>query len=372
MAGRGGLNLTHSEDQALFLGRFRQSHVPASPAILLDSLRAFGPAELRDWADSLGAETFVGSSGRVFPKVMKAAPLLRAWLRRLQDQGVRLHLRHCWQGWSESTNELVFQTPEGMKETSVQACLLAMGGASWPKLGSDGGWQSLLAERNIPLTPLLPANCGFNVHWSEYITQRFAGQPLKHIELMAANGAKKRGDMVVTRYGIEGGAVYAIAAELRDAISRDGQTTLFIDLLPNRSQADVEKILSQSKGSKSLSSFLKTGLKLSPLGVALIHECVPTQHRESAAQLAAAIKALPVPLSSARPLAEAISTAGGVAFTALDENFQLKSLPGVFCAGEMLDWEAPTGGYLLTACMATGRAAALGILRNCKMNIQES
>ncbi|MEY4592060.1 MAG: hypothetical protein RIR18_955 [Pseudomonadota bacterium] len=362
MAGRGGLNLTHSEDQALFLSRFRltDSSIPEPPlpAIFLKALQQFGAPELRQWADGLGAETFVGTSGRVFPKAMKAAPLLRAWLRRLQEQGVHFHLRHRWQGWGTNHAELIFHSLDGVQKIQADACLLALGGGSWPKLGSDGRWQNLLAEKQISLHPLLPANCGFNVSWSGYLIERFAGQVLKNVRL---NGVK-RGDLVMTRYGLEGGAIYALSADLRDEIEQNGYATLSIDLMPDRSQAELEKILARSKGSKSWTSFLKTSLKLSPLHVALLHECLPAKDRESAVQLAAGIKALSVMLNSPRPLEEAISSAGGVAFDGVDDNFQLKLLPGVFCAGEMLDWEAPTGGYLLTACMATGRAAALGII----------
>jgi uncharacterized flavoprotein (TIGR03862 family) len=370
MAGRGGLNLTHSEDQALFLSRFRQSDSLEIPSNLRHVLEQFGPTQLRAWADSLGAETFVGSSGRVFPKVMKAAPLLRAWLHRLQHQGVQLHLRHHWHDWgggasytSSAPHSLVFNSPEGLKCVQAKSVLFALGGGSWPKLGSDGRWQALFAKRAITLRPLRPSNCGFNVAWSPYLSARFAGEPLKQVNLTAICGATKRGDVVITQQGIEGGAVYAISANLRDAIQRDGQTTLSLDLVPGRSVSELQQLLSQPSGSRSWTNVLRTRCKLSALQLALIHECLSEEDRHSPRKLAAGLKALPLTLISPRPIEEAISTAGGIAFEAIDEYFQLIAMPGVFCAGEMLDWEAPTGGYLLTACMATGRAAGLGMVR---------
>ena len=368
MAGRGGLNLTHSEIPVLFQSRFQHGHQAPVPG-LHQALTRFGNLEVRAWADGLGAETFVGSSGRVFPKIMKAAPLLRAWLRRLQNQGVKFHLRHRWVGWSEDSQTLQFDSPEGLKTVKAERCLLALGGGSWPRLGSDGRWQETLAEKGVALVPMLPANCGFNVDWSQYLVQRFAGQPLKHIRLIHIDAVRgvtheKRGDVVITQYGLEGGAIYALSAGMRDAILRDGQAVMQIDLMPDRDVDWIVSELSKPRGSRSWTSFLQSNLGLSPVVLALLRECLPAEARDNPYLLAAGIKFLPVPLKSPRPLEESISTAGGVSFDALGDDFQLKNVPGVFCAGEMLDWEAPTGGYLLTGCLATGRAAANGILRS--------
>lgn len=350
LAGRGGLNLTHAEDYPRFLSRIQ----PLAP-LLKDALDAFTPSQLRDWCEDLGVATFVGSSQRVFPVDLKAAPLLRAWLRRLHAQGVQFHSRHRWLGWGDD-GALRFATPAG--ETAVPAAptLLALGGASWARLGSDGAWQPLLRETGAEVAPLRPSNCGFEVAggWSEHLRSRHAGQPIKPVRL-GFEGRSQAGEFVLTEHGVEGSLVYAFSAALRDAIARDGQATLQLDLLP---QLPAERVTEQlrSQGKRSLSAFLKSQLRLSPQKIALLHECRGTLPLDQA------LKALPVTLSATRPIDEAISSASGLCFEALDAHWQLKARPGVFAAGEMLDWEAPTGGYLLNACMATGRAAARGLL----------
>lgn len=367
MAGRGGLNLTHSEPTPLLLTRFQHGLAQPIPQ-LFAAISGFDGSAVRAWADQLGANTFVGSSGRVFPQAMKAAPLLRAWLRRLQDQGVRFHVRHRWLGWGETGKQLCFNTSDGERVVTAERLILALGGASWPRLGSNGAWQTLLQHKGINIAPFRPANCGFEVNWSNFVKSNLAGQPLKAISLtvrdeVAGITVQKRGDVVISQYGLEGGALYALSATIRDLIERDGVCELLIDLLPSRPLSWVLDELSHSRGSRSWSSFLQSRLQLPTAKRVLLQEVLPDARTALPAQLASKIKALPLQLTAARPLAEAISSAGGVCFTSLDECFQLKALPGVFCAGEMLDWEAPTGGYLLTACLATGRAAALGVLQ---------
>lgn len=368
MAGRGGLNLTHSEPTALFLTRFQHGLMQPIP-VLLDALKAFDGIAVRDWADTLGADTFVGTSGRVFPRVMKAAPLLRAWLYRLQGLGVQFHMRHRWLGWDAQSPTLCFMTAQGEKRVVADRTVLALGGGSWPRLGADGCWQAILAKRGIGLTPLKPANCGFETGWSTYLCEHVAGQVLKHISLSVSDPTQggawhKRGDVVVTGYGLEGGALYALSAMIRDLIDRDGSCTVYLDLLPERSLEAVLEALSHPRGSRSWSSFLQSRLQLPRVKRVLLQEIISLARDVNPEQLACHIKSLPICLSRSRPLAEAISSAGGVQFESLDADFQMKAMPGVFCAGEMLDWEAPTGGYLLTGCLATGRAAGLGILKN--------
>ena len=368
LAGRGGLNLTHSEATERLLQRYG----PRS-ADLRDAITAFDGAAVRAWAAGLGIATFVGSSGRVFPTEMKAAPLLRAWLQRLRAGGVRFHARHRWVGWSDS-GALRFDTPAGVQAHSADATVLALGGGSWPRLGSDGAWVPWLQRRGVDVAPLLAANCGFDVAptapgrsgWSEHLRQRFAGQPLKTVAARCGDAqasAAQQGEFVITDTGIEGSLVYAFSARLRDAIAQHGQATLLVDLLPQHSAAQVLAATSHPRGPRSLSTHLKSRLGLHGLKVALLHELLSPQQLADPAQLAAALKALPLPLLRPRPLAEAISSAGGVRFEALEAGAMLRAGPGVFCAGEMLDWEAPTGGYLLTACFATGRAAAQGALQ---------
>ena len=355
MAGKGGLNLTHSEPLDAFLARYGERRAEMEPLI-----RAFGPDHLRAWARGLGVDTFVGSSGRVFPTEMKAAPLLRAWLHRLRAAGVRIHVRHRWLGWDDQ-GRLRFATPAGETAVTAEATVLALGGASWAKLGSDGAWLPVLQARGVAVAPLRPANCGFDGAWSAHFRARFAGQPLKSVALSFA-GETRRGECVATEHGLEGSLVYAFAARLRDAIERDGAVTFLLDLLPDRTAEYVAAEVARPRGSRSLSSHLQSRLGLKGVKAGLLRECLDQADFNDPVRLAAAIKALPVRLLAPRPIDEAISTAGGVAFAGLDGQLMLRGLPGVFCAGEMLDWEAPTGGYLLTACFASGRAAGRAVL----------
>ncbi|MCC7484643.1 MAG: TIGR03862 family flavoprotein [Burkholderiales bacterium] len=360
LAGKGGLNLTRAEPRAAFLARYGARAERLAP--LID---AFGPDALREWARGLGIETFVGSSGRVFPAGMKAAPLLRAWLHRLRGAGLALHVRHRWLGWDDA-GALRFTTPRGEHRARADAVVLAPGGASWPRLGSGGAWVPLLAARGVAIAPLVPANCGFDVRWSDHFRGRYAGTPVKSV--VAAfedrHGVEQRqaGEFVVTENGIEGGLVYALSAPLREAIAASGAAALRLDLAPGRTAARLAAELSQPRGRRSLSSHIqgRTGMKGVKAG--LLREVLGATELADLARLAAAIKALPITLLAPRPVAEAISTAGGLPFEALDERLMIRAIPGVFCAGEMLDWEAPTGGYLLTACFATGHAAGRGAL----------
>lgn len=352
LAGRGGLNLTHSEPMDAFLPRYREASLWLEPA-----LRAFPPQALRDWADGLGQETFIGSSGRVFPKPMKASPLLRAWLRRLQGLGVAFAPRHDWRGWSEDA-ALLFDHDGNPAEARPAATLLALGGASWPRLGSDGGWAPLLAERGIAVSALRPANGGFAIAWSPILRERFAGAPLKRIAIRFGE-EQARGEAMIDAEGLEGGAVYALSASLREAVLREGRATITLDLRPDLDQPRlIERLAARRKG-ETLSNHLRKAAGLSPAAIALLRE--PGRLPEEPAALAALVKALPLVLTGLRPIERAISTAGGIAASEVDEHFMLKRLPGTFAAGEMLDWEAPTGGYLLQACFATGVAAAAGV-----------
>jgi uncharacterized flavoprotein (TIGR03862 family) len=353
LAGKGGLNLTHGEALDRFVTRYG-----TRCDVLTPRLQAFGPAELRAWAAALGVSTFVGSSGRVFPTDLKAAPLLRAWLHRLRGQGVRLHMRHRWTGWGDD-GALQFDTPQGPQTHHAAATVLALGGASWPQLGSDGRWWPWLQARGARLAPLQPSNCGFDVGWSAHFAQRFAGQPLKSVAI-AFEGWRQRGEFVVTAGGVEGSLVYAASSALRERIAAQGQATFALDLLPDRPLDWVATELAHPRGPRSLSTHLKTRLSLSGVKAGLLWEIVPKADQGDPARLAAMVKALPLTVRAARPIAEAISSAGGVCFDGLDEQLMLSHLPGVFCAGEMLDWEAPTGGYLLTACFATGQQAGQG------------
>jgi uncharacterized flavoprotein (TIGR03862 family) len=359
LAGRGGLNLTHSEPLDAFLARYgaRRAEIEAR-------LKAFDPQALREWAHGLGIATFVGTSGRVFPADMKAAPLLRAWLHRLREAGVRFHMRHRFVGWSED-GALRFTTPQGEVSARADGAVLALGGASWSRLGSDGAWVPLLQERGVAIAALLPSNCGFDVRggWSEYFASRYAGQPFKSVAIRFG-GMYQRGEFVATATGVEGSLVYAFSAALRDALQLHGSATFELDLLPGKSLGQVHAEVAHPRGSRSLPAHLKSRLAIDGIKLALLHEALSKEGMNDAARLAAAIKALPVTVDAARPIDEAISTAGGVRFDALDEHLMLRAMPGVFCAGEMLDWEAPTGGYLLTASFATGRAAARGLLQN--------
>lgn len=374
LAGKGGLNLTHSEDLDRFVGRYgaRRQQIAAL-------LSEFGPQQLRAWAQGLGIETFVGSSGRVFPKDMKAAPLLRAWLQRLrhpvpgpaQQRPVQFHMRHRWSGWSDD-GALRLQTPEGEVQIRPRAVVLALGGGSWARLGSDGAWVSVLAQRGVAVAPLLPSNCGFDVApaWSPFFGSRFAGQPFKSVAVTVRTSAgpvfSRKGEFVATAHGVEGSLVYGASAFLRDAIIQHGSATMELDLLPDLSAQRVLAEVSHPRGTRSLSSHLKSRLHLDGIKSALLHEVLDKSVFDSPAQLALAIKSVPVRLRAARPLDEAISTAGGVLFEVLTSQLMVETLPGVFCAGEMLDWEAPTGGYLLQACFASGVRAGQGAARFCQ------
>lgn len=365
LAGRGGLNLTHSEDLEAFTTRFGERRAQIEPL-----LRGFGPDAVRAWAQGLGIETFVGTSGRVFPADMKAAPLLRAWLHRLRTAGVQFHMRHRWLGASDaavSPAALRFATPAGEAHAEAAAVVLALGGASWPRLGSDGAWVPWLQAHGVAVDALQPANCGFDVGWSEHFSTRFAGQPFKSVAIAFTDGQgrhfARKGEFVATAAGVEGSLVYAASGLLRDEIAVKGSATLLLDLLPDRSPEQVHAAVMHPRGSRSLSSHLKSRLGLDGVKAGVLYEVLGREGMQAGEALSRAIKALPIQLAAARPVAEAISSAGGVRFDALDEHLMAHALPGVFCAGEMLDWEAPTGGYLLTASMASGAAAARGVLR---------
>jgi predicted flavoprotein YhiN len=399
LAGKGGLNLTHSEAPQAFLSRYGERSAQLQPL-----LAAFGPTELRAWAQALGVETFIGSSGRVFPKDLKAAPLLRAWLQRLRGAGVQFFMRHCWLGWTDE-GALKFSSPAGEVTAQADAVVLALGGGSWARLGSDGAWVPLLAERGVAVAPLRPANCGFDVAhlprealehaeqgetrreffrelvgqgpsqqpgWTEHFAGRFAGQPFKSVAIHFTDSQgrsfKRKGEFVATASGVEGSLIYAVSSLLRDEIAAHGSATFQLDLLPDKSPEQVLVEVRHPRGSRSLSSHLKSRLNLDGIKAAMLHELLDREAMNDPVRLAHAIKALPLRVVAARPLDEAISSAGGVMFEAMDGQLQLKNLQGasppVFCAGEMLDWEAPTGGYLLSACLASGRAAGHGVLNH--------
>jgi hypothetical protein len=355
IAGRGGLNLTHSEDLARFLPRYG-----AAEAHLRAAIDAFPPAALVDWAHGLGQETFVGTSGRVFPKSFKASPLLRAWLRRLSELGVAIRTRHAWEGWGPD-GELVLAAPDGPVVLRPAATVLALGGASWPRLGSDGAWSGHLSGAGIRVSPLLPANAGFHVAWSAHLRERFAGEPVKRIALTFRDRTV-RGEALITRDGLEGGAVYALSGPLRDAILSEGAATVRVDLRPDLSLDDLARRLSRPRAGQSAATFLRKAAALSPVAIALLREGAGGPLPAEAGALAGLIKAVPFRLTGPFSIERAISTAGGVPFDELDERFMLRRRPGVFVAGEMLDWEAPTGGYLLQGAFATGLAAATGAL----------
>ena len=359
LAGRGGLNLTHSEELPGFLARYG-----AAAPHMRAAIEAFPPDAVRAWCEGLSQDTFVGSSGRVFPKAFKASPLLRAWLRRLDGAGVQFKLRHRWLGW-DGQGGLSFDTAEGRVSVSADAVVLALGGASWPRLGADGGWVDVLREAGVAVAPLRPANCGFVVAWSDVFRDRFEGQPLKRIGL-SFGGRSVRGEAIVTRHGLEGGGIYALSAPLREAIAETGEAVLHIALRPDLSVAELQKRLDAPRHKQSLSTFLRKAVNLSPPAIGLLHEAIaatPERFSELDADgLAVLIDAVPVRLVGTASLERAISTAGGIAFDAIDGTFMLRQRPGVFAAGEMLDWEAPTGGYLLQASFSTGVAAAHGAL----------
>ncbi len=355
MAGRGGLNLTHSEQFEAFLTRYGTAAPHLEPA-----LRAFPPDALRAWAEGLGEETFIGSSGRVFPKSFKASPLLRAWLRRLAELGVEIHTRNDWRGWN-ADGALVFETPDGpVSVTPERATLLALGGASWPRLGSNAAWVPLLEEKGVPVTPLGAANSGVHTQWSDIFRTRFAGTPVKRIALRMGD-AQAYGEMMVTERGLEGGAIYALSAALRTALTA-GDAKLLIDLKPDLAESEIAQRLARARKGETLTNILRKNAALSPVQTGLLREAAGRDLPPDPERLAALIKSAPIALTGTASLDRAISTAGGVPFPALTAGYELIALPGMFLAGEMLDWEAPTGGYLLQACFATGAAAAGGIL----------
>ena len=376
LAGKGGMNLTHSEPLDRFMQRYGEREPQLAPL-----LQAFGPDQVRTWAQGLGIETFVGTSGRVFPVDMKAAPLLRAWLHRLRGLGVHFHMRHRWQGW-DGQGRWCFASPQGDVALSSRTVVLALGGASWSRLGSDGAWSVPLQQRQIQVRPLRPANCGFDVQspaapaqasgWSPHFVQAYAGQPFKSVALNFVDHQGRRfarkGEFVATGSGVEGSLIYAVSALLRDDIEATGRATFMLDLLPDWTAARVAAAVAHPRGSRSLSSHLKSRLGLEGIKLALLYELLTKEQMHDVHMLARSIKALPLTVVAPRPLDEAISTAGGVDFAALDEQLMVHGMPGVFCAGEMLDWEAPTGGYLLTACMATGVQAGRGAVRWLQQN----
>jgi uncharacterized flavoprotein (TIGR03862 family) len=359
LAGRGGLNLTHSEPWNALMSRYAAAEPRLRPII-----DAFPPDALRTWCEGLGQPTFIGSSGRVFPEAMKASPLLRAWLRRLAGMGVAFRLRHRWDGWDEA-GRLLFTTPDGREAVQADVTILALGGASWPHLGSDGSWTAVLEDAGVAMAPLRPANCGFVTSWSEIFTRRFEGEPLKNIRLSTAD-ISLRGEALITRTGLQGTGIYALSAHLREAIAAEGEAVLRIDLRPGVPHEVLEHQIAAPRGRQSLSNVLRKATRLSPPAVGLLHEATLSKGTSLSAmgpaRLAALIKSVPVRLTAAAPIARAISTAGGIRFAELDERLMLIRRPGVFAAGEMLDWEAPTGGYLLQACFSTGVTAARGAM----------
>ncbi len=362
MAGKGGMNISHSEPFNKFLSRYGARRANIEPL-----LSHFMPEDLRVWAQGLGINTFIGSSGRIFPSDMKAAPLLRAWLHRLRENGVHFHMRHKWQGWIDNKNSMLrFETPTGERQIKAEATVLALGGGSWPTLGSTGAWVSLLTQRGIPVELLKPSNCGFDAGWSEYFRDRFAGQPVKPVRVTFINseGVKflRQGELVVTETGIEGSLIYALSAPLREEITTTGFAHINLDLAPDKDLTFLVDRISQARGKNSMANHLRKRIGINNVKAGLLRELLSAPVFGNPVQLCTNIKALPLKLIATRPLEEAISSAGGVAFEALDEQLMIRAMPGVFCAGEMLDWEAPTGGYLLTACFASGRTAGLGVL----------
>jgi uncharacterized flavoprotein (TIGR03862 family) len=369
LAGKGGMNITHAEPYATFVTRYRERRQQIAPL-----LERFAPDALRTWIAGLGIATFVGSSNRVFPVDMKAAPLLRAWLHRLREAGVHFHMRHRWNGWRDD-GMLSFTAPAGEVHASCDAAILALGGGSWARLGSDGAWVELLRRRSVDVAPLRPANCGFEAAWSEHFRSRFAGQPLKSVAATCVDtdGAivHRQGEFIISEHGVEGSLIYALSAALRDTIAAAGSARIVLDLMPDWSAQRVQDEVARPRGARSLSSHLQSRLSLTGVKAGLLRELAAAADFKDPARLAEQIKALPLTLTAPRPLDEAISSAGGVRFEAMDAGLMLHALPGVFCAGEMLDWEAPTGGYLLSACFASGRAAGHAALEWLSDNSQD-
>ena len=361
MAGKSGLNITHSEPSEQFVSRYGERRVQIEPM-----LKRFGPEELREWVHGLGIETFVGTSGRVFPKGMKASPLLRAWLKRLADSGVTFHLRHKWTGEvaaeDDGSSRIRFESPDGEKKIKADAVVLALGGGSWSRLGSNGAWVPWLEQAGVQVEPLKPSNCGFDVDWSPHFRERFEGQPVKSV-VLSFGSFRGQGEFIITKEGVEGGLIYSASAMIRDEIESQGKAIISLDLAPDRTAGWLTEKLSKPRGSRTMASHIEKTIGIKGVKAGLLREFVPKEDFTDAVRLAAHIKSLPIPLIAPRPLDEAISSAGGVRFEALDEHLMLRSMPGIFCAGEMLDWEAPTGGYLLTACFASGYVAGHGILK---------
>jgi hypothetical protein len=361
VAGKGGLNLTHSEPFEQFVSRYGKRRAQIEPL-----LKNFGPEELRQWARGLGIETFVGTSGRVFPVGMKTSPLLRAWLKRLNDLGVTFHLRHKWNGTinlaASGKVDVEFETPDGIKNIKADAVVLALGGGSRARLGSDGAWVNWLRQAGVEVEALKPSNCGFDVAWSPHFRERYEGHPIKSV-VLSFGSFRQQGEFILTKEGVQGSLIYAASALIRDEIEAKGGAVILLDMAPDRSHEWLVEKLSKPRGSRSLASHLERTTGMKGVKTGLLHEFVPKEDFANVERLASFIKCLPIPLIAPRPLDEAISSAGGVTFESLDENLMVRELPGIFCAGEMLDWEAPTGGYLLTACFASGRAAGLGVMK---------
>ncbi len=365
MAGKGGLNITHSDPFEQFVSRYGKRRAQIEPL-----LKTFGPNELRQWVHGFGIETFVGTSGRVFPEGMKASPLLRAWLKRLSASGVNFHLRHRWTGWLPSTSAagdgglsvLRFATPEGEKAIQPEATVLALGGGSWSRLGSDGDWVPWLERAGVRVEPLKPSNCGFDVGWSPHFRERFEGQPVKSV-VLSFGQFRQQGEFIVTKEGLEGSLIYAASALIREEIYARGKAVISLDMTPGRSQEWLIEKLSKPRGSRTMASHLEKTVGIKGVKAGLLREFVAKEDLSNVERMASFIKALPIPLIAPRPLDEAISSAGGVMFESLNEHLMIRSQPGVFCAGEMLDWEAPTGGYLITACIASGYTAGMGVLK---------
>ena len=364
MAGKGGMNISNDEPYDVFLSRFgdREDYIKA----VIDS---FSPVELKCWLHELGIDTFVGSSGRVFPSDMKAAPLLRKWLQRLRSAGVNFHMRHQWIGWLDGNDQvLIFNVKGGQREVNVDAVILALGGASWPQLGSTAEWVPILTKQSVSVAPLRPSNCGFDAVWSDYFRNRYSGQPLKSVSL-SVNSKEgldicHKGELIVTNYGLEGGVIYSLSAVIRDEIAVTGYAMIYLDLIPNINKATAVNKITQDRGKQSMANHLRKQLGISGVKAGLLREIVPPSSFSNADELCSFIKSMPIKLIAVRPITEAISSAGGVDFAELNHNLMIIKKPGVFCAGEMLDWEAPTGGYLLTACLSLGYAAGMGVIAN--------
>jgi uncharacterized flavoprotein (TIGR03862 family) len=356
LAGKSGLNLTHSEPFEKFVSRYGKRKKEIENWLL-----DFMPEDLRNWARGLGVETFVGTSGRVFPIAMKASPLLRAWLKGLNEAGVKFHLKHKWNGWNEDKS-LKFETPDGIKSIKADAVILALGGGSWSRLGSDGVWVNWLSQAGVKIEALKPSNCGFDMEWSPIFKEKFDGHPIKSV-VLSFGKFRQQGEFIVTKEGVEGSLIYAASALMRDEILANGKAVMLLDLAPDKTEEQLIEKLSRPRGSRSMASHLEKTVGMKGVKAGLLREFVPKDEFDKIERLAFYIKQLPVTLIATRPLDEAISSAGGVMFDSLDENLMLKNMPGVFCAGEMLDWEAPTGGYLLTACFASGRKAGLGAIK---------